>query len=258
MKIVDLPNPIEMLSYTFYCQQYALGTFFEYRDFINWIEEKNEYKKVPSPILESLKYLCYGITVIVIFSLGAGNFPIMYCYSDEFMEHSFLYKFAYANTSGYFAKFFYYSAFLFQTGTAIASGFGYNGRSEVDDSELVDIQTNPDRKGEHQWDKFIGVYVYDCETATSSNTFLNKWNYRVHVWLKYYISERLSGKDQRPKTSHYLITFMMSAFWHGFYPFYYVTFTFIIFASFAHKEVYNMWFLFRAVPSWIRTPFCIL
>ena len=61
-----------MMSYTFYCQQYALGTFFEYRDFINWIEERNEYKRVPNPILESLKYVGYGLASIAFFSLGAA------------------------------------------------------------------------------------------------------------------------------------------------------------------------------------------
>ena len=96
MKVEHLPNPIEMLSYTFYCQQYALGTFFEYRDFINWIEEKNEYKRVPSPVLESLKYVGYGIAVIIIFSVGVGYFPMDYCFSDEFTEHSLLYKLMYA------------------------------------------------------------------------------------------------------------------------------------------------------------------
>ena len=212
---------------------------------------------MPSPVLESLKYVGYGVAVIIIFSLSVGYFPIQYCFTDEFMEHSLLYKLMYANFAGHTARFFYYSAFLFQTGTAIASGFGYNGRKEVSETDMID-EADPDRKGEHQWDKFIGVYVYDCETATNSNTFLNRWNYRVHVWLKYYISERLSGKDQRPTTSHYLITFMTSAFWHGFYPFYYVAFGFAILSSFAHKDVYNMWILFRPIPSFIRTVLCIL
>ena len=80
----------------------------------------------------------------------------------------------------------------------------------------------------------------------------------MHVWLKYYISERLAGNGNRPSTKHYLITFMTSAFWHGFYPFYYVAFTFALFASFAHKDVYGMWILFRGIPSAVRTGACIV
>ena len=54
-----------------------------------------------------------------------------------------------------------------------------------------------------------------------------------------------------------MITFMISAFWHGFYPFYYITFSFVILASFAHKDVYGMRILFRSIPSQIRTASCI-
>ena len=138
MKVDQLPNPIEMLSYTFYCQQFALGVFFEYRDFINWIEETNEYKRVPSPVVESLKYAVYGILSIVVFSVGAAFFPISYCFTDEYSDSSLGYKLVYANMSGLFCRYFYYTAFLFQTGTVIASGFGYNGRKEVSDSDVVD------------------------------------------------------------------------------------------------------------------------
>lgn len=139
----------------------------------------------------------------------------------------------------------------------IASGLGYNGRKEVSDTDEVDAK-DPDSKGPHQWDKFVGVYLYDCEMATNGNTFLNRWNYRIHVWLKYYIAERLTGKGNRPTTGQYLITFMTSAFWHGFYPFYYVAFFFALLVSFAHKDLYNMWILFRPIPAPIRTFFCII
>ena len=187
MKIEQLPNPIEFLSYTFYCQQYALGVFFEYRDFISWIEERNEYKHVPSPVIESLKYAVYSISCIGIFSIGNALFPIDHCYTDEYAASSMAYKFCYANLSAMFARFFYYTAFLFQTGTAIASGMGYNGRKEVSASEVVDPK-DPDRKGEHQWDKIVGVVVLQTELATNINTCLHYWNIRVHLWLKYYIS----------------------------------------------------------------------
>lgn len=76
----------------------------------------------------------------------------------------------------------------------IASGLGYNGRKEVETGDQID-PNNPDRLGEHQWDKFIGVYLLNCELATNANQVLKNWNYRVHVWLKHYISERLTGKD---------------------------------------------------------------
>jgi len=133
---------------------------------------------------------------------------------------------------------------------------GYNGRKELTDQDVADGR-DPDRKGEHQWDKFVGVYLLDCELASNANSFLNRWNHRVHIWLKYYISERLAGNGQRPTTKVYLITFMTSAFWHGFYPFYYVAFSYALLNSFFAKDCYSMWILFRPIPKQIRTACCI-
>ena len=210
---------------------------------------------MPSPVLESLKYAAYSIACIGIFSVGSSFFPIEHCYSDEFAESSMGYKFFYANLAGMFHRYFYYTAFLFQTGTAIASGLGFNGRKEVSPSDDVDPKDS-DRKGAPLWDKIVGVYVLDVELATNINTTLHYWNMRVHIWIKYYISERLAGKGQRPTTVHYLLTFFTSAFWHGFYPFYYITFSYLLLSSFAHKDVYNMWYLFRNIPSPIRRVIC--
>ena len=57
LRVEKLPSVFEMASYTFFCQQTALGVFIEYRDFIAWIEERDEYKNVPSPVVASLKYM---------------------------------------------------------------------------------------------------------------------------------------------------------------------------------------------------------
>ena len=128
----------------------------------------------------------------------------------------------------------------------IACGFGYDGRAEVKDIE-VDVK-NPDKKGEHKWDKFIGVYVMECELSNNVNTFLRCWNYRVHVWIKFYLSERICGVGKRPNSWQYLVIFMTSAFWHGFYPGYYIVFALAAFTSFAHKDIYGMGYYFRGVP----------
>lgn len=96
------------------------------------------------------------------------------------------------------------------------------------------------------------MYLYDSETASNANEFLKAWNHRVHVWLKYYVSERITGVGQRPKTWHYLAIYAISAFWHGFYPFYYVTFSVGALGSFAHKDIYQCWYLFKDIPKSVR------
>ena len=100
----------------------------------------------------------------------------------------------------------------------------------------------------HKWDKFIGAYLINVETCTNVNDFLKNWNNRIHVWLKYYVSERLSGVGNRLTSAQYCKVFMVSAFWHGFSPMYYVSFFCIGLGSFAHKDMYQMAIFFEDVP----------
>ena len=82
--VKHLPSILEIFSFSLFVQQCALGAFVEFRDFICWAEKKEEYKKVPSPVLESLKYLVYGVCTITIFLVGSSMFPCETCWSEEF------------------------------------------------------------------------------------------------------------------------------------------------------------------------------
>lgn len=220
---------------------------------MNWIHELKEYKKVPNPILPSLKYMVYALLCLATFSLSSSFLPASYVWSEEFTSHSFVYRLAYTFVSWMGQRQFYYIAFMFETSDIIASGLGYNGRKLVEGVS----KDSPVKGGDHRWDKIIGVYIYEVETATNCNSLLRAWNYRVHIWLKHYVSERLTAKDERPTTWHYLATYMISAFWHGFYPLYYVNFFLVAVASFVHKDFYNMWILFKPIPRPIRIGLCI-
>ena len=47
-------------------------------------------------------------------------------------------------------------------------------------------------------------------------------------------------------------TFIVSAFWHGFYPFYYVMFFFAAVLNEISKDLYKARYLFRVIPAPIR------
>ena len=114
MKVEELPSMFEMLSYTVFVPQCALGVFFEYRDFKCWAEQCDEYKKVPNPIIPSLKYMLYAIICVVIFSVGSGYFPIQNNWDDTFIaESSLAWRIFYPSLSSSFYRYFYYTAFLF-------------------------------------------------------------------------------------------------------------------------------------------------
>jgi hypothetical protein len=56
-KVEKLPSIVELLSYVYFTGGCMCGPFFEFSDYINFIEKKDHYANVPSTILPSLMYL---------------------------------------------------------------------------------------------------------------------------------------------------------------------------------------------------------
>ena len=46
-KVVEFPSLLQYLSYVFTSSSCILGPFFEFDDFVNWIEMKGHYKDAP-------------------------------------------------------------------------------------------------------------------------------------------------------------------------------------------------------------------
>lgn len=53
-KVVNMPTVLEMLSYTYFCCSCIVGPYYEYVDYINFIEMKGHYEKIPNTVLSSL------------------------------------------------------------------------------------------------------------------------------------------------------------------------------------------------------------
>ena len=71
----------------------------------------------------------------------------------------------------------------------------------------------------------------------------------MHLWLKFYIQARLVEPGKRADWKANMSTFIVSAFWHGFYPFYYVMFFFAAVMNEASKDLYKARYIFRFIPA---------
>ncbi len=62
--------------------------------------------------------------------------------------------------------------------------------------------------------------IYKLEMSMRVKDFLANWNISVHEWLKYYVYLRLLDNTKRGGTNlkAAMLTFIVSAIWHGFYP----------------------------------------
>ena len=74
----------------------------------------------------------------------------------------------------------------------------------------------------------------------------------MHLWLKFYIQARLVEPGKKASWQANMSTFIVSAFWHGFYPFYYIMFFFAAILNEVAKDLYKARYLFKFIPKEIR------
>ena len=239
--VVELPTPLEVLSYTFFCQTCALGVFFEFSDYKRFIERTHEYKNVPSPILPSLSWLATSCACLGVFIVGDMYYPLADCWNEKFLELMFPSRIVYYFVALTFKRYFYYSPFCMTTGAVVASGLGYNG-----------VKTTAEDKQVDQWDKIVSVYIWEIETMVTPIEGMRCWNHQVHLWLKHYVLARLTAPGKRPGAFENMTTFIVSAFWHGFRPFFYIMFFFAAILVEISKDLYKAGAVFSFIPKPVR------
>lgn len=100
----------------------------------------------------------------------------------------------------------YYVAWFLSEAACVLCGFGFNGY---------------DTSGKVRWDRFTNIYVRKCEFSQSIKEMLDHWNIGANRWLRYYVYMRITPPGQTGGASSTLVTYAVSALWHGFYPGYY-------------------------------------
>ena len=79
----------------------------------------------------------------------------------------------------------------------------------------------------NQWSISSNVDIIVIETAQNISTFSRKWNEKTSHWLNRYVYQRHGGNT--------IITYVVAAIWHGFYPGYYLTYATIILGTMCER-----------------------
>ena len=90
------------------------------------------------------------------------------------------------------------------------------------------------------------VLFFYGEFGLNPNENFNYWNRSVHLWLKYSIFIRVINLPYKIFKNNYslaqMITFVFSAFWHGFYTSYYISFILLFFLMNGNRTLVNLGF----------------
>lgn len=214
-----VPGIIEYLGYTFCFTNLLAGPAYEYKTYASACDGSNMYGKdgkplgkIPSVVWPTLKPFLISLVCLAAFVVGNGAFPLLdpndpqnsdpAILKDDFLVKPIYERAGYALLALLCIRMKYYFAWKNAEGATNIWYAGFDGF----DAEGKAIG----------WETANNVDILDFEFAQKVSTLSVAWNKKTSNWLTRYVYIRNNGS--------LLATYGMSAFWHGFYPGYYMFF----------------------------------
>ena len=213
-----LPSPLEFFGYVYCFTCLLAGPAFEYNDYVRAIDgtafrrnvkatngKAKEGEGEPSSLLPALSRLGVGVVCLGGHLVLGGKFPLSNAYNPSWVkEHAdHALRFGYLLVALFAERLKYYFAWKVAEGASVLGGFGFQGY-DAKSGEVVG------------WRGVENIEILSFETAANVQTLSRSWNKRTQGWLERYTYLR-SGRSL-------LVTYFISAFWHGLYPGFFVFF----------------------------------
>ncbi|CAI2367021.1 unnamed protein product [Moneuplotes crassus] len=236
----EQPSFMWLLGYTYNTPSCLAGPFFEFKDYKNWILLKGDYANIPSTFKPGFTRLATAFIWMWLAAYFSIHHKPEKCATEEFCSRSFIMQIWGFYLTQFYFKFVYYFVFALNDSCVIASGLAWN--------------PNPRRSKQPNFTKIKNIDEWLIDFGYNVRFQTAGWNMSISIWLKRYVLKRLAknnGGKAGPK--EFIITFMVSAFWHGFYPCYYFFFFYFAFVNLSAEEIYNTYsYFFRFLPQRIR------
>eukprot|EP01130_Rhizamoeba_saxonica_P012391 TRINITY_DN5212_c0_g1_i1.p1 TRINITY_DN5212_c0_g1~~TRINITY_DN5212_c0_g1_i1.p1 ORF type:complete len:478 (-),score=70.76 TRINITY_DN5212_c0_g1_i1:44-1477(-) len=220
MKMVRNPEQLEFWSYIFYFGGLLGGPAFQIREYIEFTDMtmfRNCKDGVPpSTLLPTLSRFVQSLVCMGVHLSFSNIFPTEVLYTSEFSNFNFFYKWVYCVLAIVGVRMQYYFAWTLAESANILNGFGFNGFDET-------VDKNP------KFDRLANVKIFGVEFSQNCRGVSTYWNMASGNWLKNHVYFRLLDAGYTGLGPVFATNFM-SAFWHGFYPGYYIHFTTAAFA----------------------------
>jgi len=225
-KIINCPSLLEILSFVYFYPTCIIGPSLEYKDFINWINFEGPYKNLYNNkkliFFKGLEYFIYSFIVMGLYAFLGPYFPIEKIADINFRKKlNYPYFMLYLWISCILYRTKYYSGWILSYSTFIWNGIAYSEKKDKNGLIKKDFECCS-----------YGSFFYG-EFGLNPNENFNYWNRSVHLWLKYSVFTRVINLPFKIFKNNYslaqMITFIFSAFWHGFYSSYYITFLLLFF-----------------------------
>ncbi|KAI2630605.1 MBOAT-domain-containing protein [Hypoxylon sp. NC1633] len=237
-RIIQLPPLLDFIGYVLFFPSLFAGPAFDYNEYRGWIEctmfdvpatvdptkrpPTRKKRKIPRSGTPAMWKMASGLIWIWLFLNLSKWYSPEVLLGDHYPTVGFLRRVFIMHMVGFTTRAKYYGVWSLAEGSCILVGLGYNG---------VDPVT-----GKVSWNRLQNINPWGVETAQNSRGYLENWNMNTNKWLRYYIYLRVTPRNRKPGFRASMATFVTSAFWHGFYPGYYLTF---VLASFVQQSAKN-------------------
>ncbi|KAL6719604.1 Lysophospholipid acyltransferase [Lecanora helva] len=224
--LTHLPSLLDYAGYVLFFPALFAGPAFDFVDYRRWIEtsmfelppgadpstapKTRKKRKIPQSHTPATVKAIIGLLWILLFLRLSGSYNTDVVLGDHYMKYGFLRRIWLLEMLGLVTRMKYYGVWYLTEGSCILSGMGYKG---------VDPKT-----GRVNWNRLQNVNPWGIESAQNTKAYLENWNMNTNNWLRYYMYLRVTPKGKKPGFRASLATFVTSAFWHGFYPGYYLSF----------------------------------
>ncbi|VDP91142.1 unnamed protein product [Echinostoma caproni] len=206
----QVPGPVSFFAYTLYFHGACVGPFVFYSEYQEYLKGYGKSEMPPiawrSLNLLALRTLACGLLSAYL----TPYFPFNFVLDNEFQTWSVLRRIAYTTFALLLVRQKYYFAWGLAEVDGIGAGLGYTGICP--------------KTGEPLYPHVINFDLRQIESGLGLKHVIDAWNISTTRWLREVFYDRLPRSFRTP------LVFIISAFWHGFYPGYYLMFlTFALF-----------------------------
>ncbi|PKI85740.1 Ale1p [Malassezia vespertilionis] len=214
-RVTEMPPLLDYFGYCFYFPGVLVGPSTRFRDYSAWAAGTMYLpSKVPPPgrFASAARGILFGFVVLGLqaFLYESCSYARLSDLSDPIQHTPLWYRLAFVQLAGLVARFRYFSVWSLSDAACVLSGLGYAG---------IDPKTH-----KAVWTRCKNVYILRFEFANNWKELMDAWNTNTSIWLRNNVYRRVAGKGRRPGTLGTLLTFGVSALWHGIAIGYYFTF----------------------------------
>ncbi|EGG17545.1 membrane bound O-acyl transferase family protein [Cavenderia fasciculata] len=224
--IKTLPSLLEFFGFVYFFPTFLAGPTIEISDYLKFTSlemftDKRLNGLLPKTGTAALKTF---LTSLLMFPgvILSGMYPASYFVTTQFAMEPIWLQLIRVHAHIALTRFKYYFGWYISEGSAILTGIGYNGFDKNDNI---------------RFDRITNVNPVKVELASNIRDVSTYWNIGTSDWLKNYVYLRLTPVGSKPKFSATLLTYVTSAFWHGFYPGYYIFFFCTTFLTEVAKDI---------------------